>query len=228
MARAVVVGDVEDQARSTKSSVHTLAKVTSQPQLILASGSPRRQQVLRGLGVVFVPRPVSIDESPFHGEGAEEYVLRLAQSKARAQAASGELVLAADTIVTLDGELLGKPADPDDARKMLERLAGREHEVLTGVAVYDAAHDRQPTGVETSRVQIAPMSPDEIDWYVATGEPLDKAGAYAIQRLGGLFVERVRGNYSNVVGLPLPLTYRLFREIGTDLREFCRAGSPSE
>ena len=173
---------------------------------------------------MFTPRPVAIDETPLDGEEAEVYVLRLAKAKARAQAATGELVLAADTIVTLDGDLLGKPNDEDHACQMLERLSGCEHEVLTGVAIFDPDQNRLATGVEISRVEFAPMSPDEIDWYVQTGEPLDKAGAYAIQELGGLFVERVRGNYSNVVGLPLPLTYRLFREVGTDLREFRRKG----
>ena len=145
-------------------------------------------------------------------------MLRLARAKAQAASAqNGEVVLAADTIVALDGELLGKPRDPADAHRMLERLSGREHEVLTGVAVARDAEDCR-AGVERTRVRFAELSAAEIEWYVASGEPLDKAGAYAIQGLGALFVDGLDGNYSNVVGLPLPLTYRLLREVGFSLR----------
>ncbi len=197
-------------------------------RLILASGSPRRREMLENLGVEFAVRPVDIDESPLDGESPEPYVLRLARAKARAAtaddaAASSEVVLAADTIVALDGELLGKPRDPADARRMLERLSGREHEVLTGVAVIGGAGREASrggelrVGVERTRVRFAELSAEEIAWYVATGEPLDKAGAYAIQGYGALFVDAVDGNYSNVVGLPLPLTYRLRREAGLSL-----------
>jgi septum formation protein len=138
-------------------------------------------------------------------------VLRLAVDKAAAQAAEGELVLGADTIVVLDGELLGKPRDPEQARWMLGRIAGREHTVLTGVALW--AGSRQAAAVDTSRVRLAPLDAAEIAWYVATGEPLDKAGSYAVQGLGALFVEAITGNYSNVVGLPLPTLRRLFAEV---------------
>jgi nucleoside triphosphate pyrophosphatase len=147
-------------------------------------------------------------------------VLRLAKAKAAAQAHPGELVLAADTDVVLDGELLGKPRDPEDACRMLSRIAGRKHIVLTAVALEEPGRDRRAAGIATSRVLMAAMSPQEIERYVATGEPLDKAGAYAVQGIGALFVEEVYGNYSNVVGLPLPLTYRLFRELGYDLLAF--------
>lgn len=147
-------------------------------------------------------------------------MLRLAKAKAAAQAYPGELVLAADTVVVIDGELLGKPADPADARRMLGRIAGREHTVLTAVALDEPGRDRRAAAVATSRVRMADLSPEEIDWYVATGEPLDKAGSYAVQGLGALFVEEVFGNYTNVVGLPLPLTHRLFRELGYALRDF--------
>ncbi len=195
------------------------------PRLVLASGSPRRREMLRNLGVDLVIRPVDVDESPLGDESPEPYVLRLAQAKARAAVGSGlgaaasehEIVLAADTIVTLDGELLGKPRDPADARRMLGQLSGREHEVFTGVAVLRAARGFRRAEVERTRVRFAELSAAEIEWYVASGEPLDKAGAYAVQGLGALFVVGLEGNYSNVVGLPLPLTYRLLREAGFSL-----------
>ena len=192
-------------------------------RLVLASGSPRRRELLEGLGVEFAIRAADIDESPQPGESPERYVERLARDKAKAVGtnagddAEREVVLAADTIVVLDGQLLGKPRDARDARDMLERLSAREHDVLTGVAVL-AASGRQRLGIERTRVRFAPLSAAEIDWYVDSSEPLDKAGAYAIQGLGALFVEAVSGNYSNVVGLPLPLTYRLLREAGFSLR----------
>lgn len=187
-------------------------------RLVLASGSPRRREMLENLGVEFVVRPVDIDETPREGEQPEPYVLRLARAKAQAAVADAdEVVLAADTIVASGDELLGKPRDPDDARRMLEQLSGREHQVLTGVAVTQADHGLRAE-VERTRVQFAELSAAEIDWYVESREPLDKAGAYAIQGLGALFVTRLEGNYSNVVGLPLPLTYRLLAEFGYSLR----------
>ncbi|HVG08277.1 MAG TPA: Maf family protein [Thermoanaerobaculia bacterium] len=182
------------------------------PELVLASGSPRRRELLEGLGVVFTVRPVDLDESPLPGEAPRDYVLRLAVEKAAA--ASGELVLAADTTVVVDGQILGKPQDDDDARRMLRLLSGREHSVLTGIALGKAAE------VDETLVRFAPLSEAEIDWYVATGEPRDKAGAYAIQGLGSLFVEAVQGSYSNVVGLPIPRMYRLFARLGYDLKDF--------
>jgi len=188
--------------------------------LVLASGSPRRREMLARLGANFVVRPVDIDESPEGGELPEPYVRRLAEEKARAAAArarTADVVLAADTIVASGGELLGKPAGVADARRMLERLSAREHEVLTGVAVIDGPDGDLRLGVERTRVRFAELSAEEIDWYVATAEPLDKAGAYAIQGFGALFVDGIDGNYSNVVGLPLPLTYRLLREAGLSL-----------
>lgn len=190
------------------------------PRLILASGSPRRRSLLEGLGLTFVVRPVAVDESPLNGEDPSAYVTRLASAKARSRTAPGEIALAADTIVVLDDQLLGKPENANEAEKMLARLAGRQHQVLTGVAVFDGTAERLALGVESSKVEIARLSEEEIAWYVATGEPLDKAGSYAIQDLGALWVERVEGNYTNVVGLPLPLTYRLFRQLGSDLLGF--------
>lgn len=169
----------------------------------------------------FTVRPVDVDESLLPDESPRDYVLRLATEKASAQAHPGELVLAADTTVVLDGEILGKPRDDEDARRMLRLLSGREHTVLTGVALQDASG--KAAEVDETRVRFAPLSDGEIDWYVATGEPRDKAGAYAIQGLGSLFVEAVEGSWSNVVGLPVPRTYRLFARLGYDLKEFrCR------
>lgn len=159
-----------------------------------------------------------MDETPHTNEEPGAYVLRLAQEKAQAAARPGELVLAADTTVVIDGEILGKPLDDEDAARMLRLLAGREHEVLTGVALFETDPNRLAARVDRSGVRMAPLGEAEIAWYVATGEPCDKAGAYAIQGLGALFVEAVSGNYSNVVGLPVPTVYRLFAELGYDLK----------
>jgi septum formation protein len=188
---------------------------------VLASGSPRRRELLEGLGVRFAIRSADIDETPSPGEAPEAYVLRLAREKARAASRPGEVILAADTTVVIDGEILGKPLDDADAERMLRLLSGREHEVLTGVAVLDATEagrGRIASGLARTAVRMAPLTREEIAWYAATGEPLDKAGAYAIQGLGSLFVEAVSGNYSNVVGLPIPTVYRLFAELGYDLK----------
>ena len=194
------------------------------PRLVLASGSPRRRQVLQGLGLSPEVRPADVDESPLPGEAPVPYVERLARLKATAQAAPGELVLAADTIVALEGELLGKPEGAEDARRMLRRLADREHLVATGVALFrsaaDGARDRLLSDVSVSTVRFTPLTEEQIAWYVATGEPLDKAGAYGIQGLGALFVESIEGNYGNIVGLPLPATARLFDEMGWGLLSF--------
>ena len=168
----------------------------------------------------FTIRAVDLDETPLPGEPPQDIVLRLAKEKAAAKAEPGELVLGADTVVVLDGEPLGKPRDPEDARRMLARITGREHIVLTGVALEEPGRGCRAAAVETSRVRMAVMTPEEIAWYVSTGEPLDKAGSYAIQDLGAMFVEEVFGNYTNVVGLPLPLTRRLFQELEYDWRDF--------
>ena len=188
--------------------------MTAAKPLVLASGSPRRREILERLGYSFVVRPVDIDETPMPGEAAEGYVARLAREKARADARPGEVILAADTVVALDGDLLGKPRDAAEAADMLRRLSGREHEVSTGVGVLQVDADKLTTAVETTTVRFAPLKPAEIAWYVASGEPMDKAGAYAIQGLGTVFVEAIAGNYSNVVGLPVPVVYRLLAESG--------------
>lgn len=196
------------------------------PALILASASPRRRRLLEGLGLVFEVRPAEIDERRVGSESPETYVRRLGESKALAVRRPGELVLAADTVVVLDGEILGKPAGPADAESMLTRLSGRRHRVLTGVtlASEDGAKPEalcRSVVVETL-VSMASLSAREIAWYVATGEPDDKAGGYAVQGLGALFVESIDGNYSNVVGLPLPTVYRLLAEAGWELLEGAR------
>ena len=160
---------------------------------------------------------MDLDESVLPDEDPRDYVLRLASEKAAARVGPGELVLAADTTVVVDGEILGKPMDDEDARRMLRLLSGRAHSVLTGIALQSPAG--RAAEVDESRVRFAPLSDAEIDWYVATGEPRDKAGAYAIQGLGSLFVEGVEGNWSNVVGLPVPRVYRLFARLGYDLKE---------
>lgn len=199
--------------------------MTIRKSLVLASGSPRRRELLAGLGLRFTVRAAGVDETPLPGEAPDAYVLRLAREKARAAGRPGELVLAADTTVVVDGEILGKPQDDADAGRMLRLLAGREHEVLTGVAVLETAEAGRTAStastasdIARSAVRMAALTPGEIAWYVATGEPRDKAGAYAIQGLGALFVEAVSGNYSNVVGLPIPTAYRLFAELGYDLK----------
>jgi septum formation protein len=184
---------------------------------VLASGSPRRRDLLAGLGLAFTVHSADIDETPLADESPADCVRRLAAAKAAARAEDGALVLAADTVVVLDGAMLGKPRDAADARRMLAAIAGREHTVLTGVSLLDASAARQQSLVEESRVRMAPLADAEIERYVATGEPLDKAGSYAVQGVGALYVEAVYGNYTNVVGLPLPATRRLFSALGYDL-----------
>lgn len=188
------------------------------PRLILASRSPRRAELLRLVGARFEIVPADVDESALPEERAEAHVLRLAEAKARAassRAASageeGTLVLGADTIVTLDRAILGKPADEGEARRMLASLSGRIHEVWTGLFLFDPTHDRGVGEAVRSIVKFSRLASDEIDRYVATGEPLDKAGAYAVQGYGAAFVEAIEGSYSNVVGLPLGHLRHLLR-----------------
>ena len=181
------------------------------PRLILASASPRRAELLRAAAIDFEVRIADVDESVHTGETPEAYVRRVAAEKARAIAAREPeaVVLAADTTVVVDGQILAKPDDAADARRMLRMLAGTSHDVLTGVCV--SADGVQDLGVESTRVTLAPLTDAEIEWYVASGEPSDKAGAYAIQGLASRFVTRIDGSYSNVVGLPVALVYQMLR-----------------
>ena len=185
-------------------------------RLILASRSPRRARLLREAGYEFDVVPPDVDESRLDGETPARYVSRLAAAKAAAVAPGdgGRIVVAADTVVLVDGLVLGKPAGRRDAASMLGRLSGRTHEVLTGVAVTRGG--RLLDAVEVTRVTFAALDPARIAWYAATGEPDDKAGGYAAQGIGSRFVERIEGSYANVVGLPVALVDRFVRELEAD------------
>ena len=181
-------------------------------KLVLASRSPRRAELLRAAGIQFTIRSVEIDETPREGELPHDYVLRLAKEKALAvEADDSEVVLAADTTVVLGREIMGKPADDADATRMLRALAGQQHKVITGVFLKRGTY--LAGDMATTDVWMAPMTDAEIVEYVASGEPMDKAGAYAIQGLASRFIERINGSYSNVVGLPIALTYRMLRSL---------------
>jgi septum formation protein len=179
------------------------------PKIILASTSPRRAEILRAVGWPFEARPPEVDETRAEGEDATTYVQRLGRAKAEAIRSSGHSTVGADTVVVVDEMILGKPRDDEDAREMLRQLSGRWHEVLTGLAFIDGVTAEVRVACETTEVQFASMSKAEIDWYVSSGEPMDKAGAYAIQGLGARFIRGIRGDYYNVVGLPVRLLYEL-------------------
>jgi septum formation protein len=186
------------------------------PRLVLASASPRRARILHDLGVPYRVVVSNVDEALRPGEDGASAVERLARAKALAVADGESLpVLAADTEVLLDGHILGKPADAPDAEAMLRRLAGRSHEVVTGVCLVSGGVAR--SGVERSVVTFAPMSDQELAWYAATGEPLDKAGGYHVDGKGALFITTVEGSPSNVAGLPVRLLLTLLREAGLDV-----------
>ncbi len=185
-------------------------------ELVLASQSPRRRELLALLGIAPAIRPAHTDETVRPGETPESYVRRVAADKAAA--VPGELVLGADTAVVLGHEILGKPRDPEDARRMLRALSGRVHRVLTAVCLRrGGAEPKVRDRLVSTEVVFAPIDEAQLGWYVATGEPLDKAGAYALQGAGGLFVREVRGSVSNVVGLPLAETAELLRAAGWPL-----------
>ena len=173
--------------------------------IILASRSPRRAELLTAAGISYEVFAADIDETPYPDEAPAAYVERLAIDKARAVLAlrPHARVLGADTTVTIDGRILGKPRDADDAARMLRMLSGRPHDVHTGVALVSAAG--VDSDVDTTRVWFAAMTDEDISWYVATGEPVDRAGAYAIQGLASRFIPRIEGSYSNVVGLPVAM-----------------------
>lgn len=178
-------------------------RVRAGVELVLASASPRRQDFLRRLGLAFKGAPAQVDESLLPGEPAQEAARRLAGQKARAVAMAwpGAAVLAADTLVVLDQHILGKPLDREDARRMLGLLAGAEHQVVTGYCLL--WQGREDCGQAVSSVRFRALSPAEIEAYLHSGEPLGKAGAYAVQGLGAALVDQVSGSYTNVVGLPL-------------------------
>ena len=184
--------------------------------LFLASTSPRRAEILRAVGWPFEVVTGSVDETRHADEIAVDYVKRLALAKATAAAAvlSSGLVLGADTVVVIEGAILGQPRDDDDARRMLNLLRGKWHEVLTGMALVRVAQgDRCVVDHEVTRVRFASMSDEEIEWYVNTHEPLGKAGAYAIQGRAALFIEEIQGDYFNIVGLPIRRVYELSQEV---------------
>jgi septum formation protein len=183
---------------------------------VLASRSPRRAELINAVGWPFVSMAAGIDETRFAGEDAVTYVRRLAQTKASAIAGklTDRLVLGADTVVQVDGEILGQPAGIQDAQRMLRLLSGKWHQVLTGVAlVREGANACSIVDHEITRVRFAELSDDEIDWYVASQEPMDKAGAYAIQGRAGAFITEIQGDYFNIVGLPIRRVYELLQRI---------------
>ena len=183
--------------------------------LVLASASPRRQELLRSAGIPFEVQPANIAEDPLPGESAKACAERLARAKALAVARQRphDVVLGADTVVVVDGQLLGKPSDAADAARMLHMLSGREHQVITGVCL--VVGGQSTVASETTSVTMSEISEREITGYVASGEPMDKAGAYAIQGIASRWIPRIEGDYCNVVGLPVALVWRMLGEISS-------------
>ena len=194
------------------------------PKLILASGSPRRAEILNSVGWEFTKDVPDIDETEFPNEKPEDYVQRLAKEKAEviAQKYDSAIVLGADTTVVIDNQIIGKPVDLADARRMIKMLSGNWHEVLTGVALVKKEGEKGRkgerekdfktlVGIQRTQVKFAEMTDEEIEFLVQFGEPLDKAGAYAVQAQAALFIEKIEGDYWNVVGLPINLVYSLFK-----------------
>jgi septum formation protein len=182
--------------------------------LVLASASPRRQELLHAAGIAFEVQPANVPEERLPGENAKTYAERLACEKALtiARLRPNDIVLGADTVVVIDEQVLGKPADAADAMRMLKLLSGREHRVITGVCL--ALGGKVRVASEATLVTMSELSEEQICSYVATGEPMDKAGAYAIQGIASRWIPRIEGDYSNVVGLPVALVYRMLRELG--------------
>ncbi|MBA2333445.1 MAG: septum formation protein Maf [Blastocatellia bacterium] len=181
------------------------------PKLVLASGSPRRAEILQSVGWEFDTDIPNINESELAGESPAGYVQRLAKTKAEtiAERHAGEIVLGADTTVVIDKQIIGKPLDLDDAKRMLKMLSGNWHEVLTGVAIVN--NGKTQVGIQNTRVKFSEMNNVEIDFLAEKGDPLDKAGAYAVQAQAALFIEGIEGDYWNVVGLPISLLYRFVK-----------------
>ncbi|MFC2171244.1 Maf family protein [Acidobacteriota bacterium] len=195
---------------------------------MLASASPRRAAILENLGLTIDVRPATIQEKPRENETAESFTRRVAEEKARviAEDVRSGVVIGADTVVCVSDEILGKPADRSEARSMLRKLSGKTSSVVSGVALITRPGDRVAAGTDTTLVQFAPMSENEIDWYACSGEPDDKAGAYALQGLAALFITRIDGSPSNVIGLPVRLLYTLSAQVNLDLIELRRNGRP--
>jgi septum formation protein len=184
--------------------------------LILASASPRRADLLREAGIHVEIQPADVDEDVQPGEAPEAYVRRVAEAKGRtvSERAPGRYVLAADTAVVVEGQILGKPATSEEADRMLRMLSGRTHLVISAVCLMKDGHVVVETEVAVTAVEFAPLSPAEIAWYVASGESMDKAGGYGIQGLASRFVTRIAGSYPNVVGLPIAVVYRMCTRAG--------------
>ena len=187
-------------------------------KFILASASPRRRELLASIGLEFDVKPSNVPEVRQDGEAPEEYVARLSRDKANALAAQhpNDWIIAADTTVLLGDELLEKPVDAQDAARMLATIAGKTHIVYTGVTLENASRGYRDTRVAKSEVRMLPLDAREIEWYVRTGEPLDKAGAYAVQGIGAMFIDSIHGSYTNVVGLPLATLFQMLRKAGID------------
>ncbi len=186
-------------------------------KLILASASPRRAEILRAAGLSFTVMSSAVDETPYSSESPQDHVQRLAAAKAElvaARAVGPAIVIAADTVVAIEGKILGKPRSTEDARKMLEQLSGRTHSVLTGVTLIRLPDAESRAFLESTVVHFARLSEDDIVQYLATDEPYDKAGSYAIQGRAGRYIPRIEGCYFNVVGLPLAHLIRALAELG--------------
>jgi septum formation protein len=187
-------------------------------ELILASTSPRRRELLQSTGIPFDVHPSNVPEEHRPGELPHDYVARLSREKAHAIAKHHhkKWVIGADTTVYLDEQLLEKPTDRQDAIRMLTQLSGRTHVVYTGVTLEHRERNYSETRVAESEVRMLQLSQDDIEWYVETGEPMDKAGAYAVQGIGAMFIDSVHGNYTNIVGLPLAVLFQMLRRAGID------------
>ncbi|MGH9573550.1 MAG: Maf family protein [Candidatus Acidiferrales bacterium] len=189
-------------------------------KLILASGSPRRAEILRNAGLSFEVQSTCVDESLLPNERAEDCVLRLATKKVQivatvaAKRSERTFILGADTTVVCDGRIFGKPENAAEAREMLQALSGKTHDVLTGIAIVRTPDGLQASGIETTRVTFLSLSQDQIGAYIASGEPFDKAGGYGIQGVAGKFIPRIEGCYFNVMGLPLSRTWQMLRALG--------------
>lgn len=192
------------------------SSILTLPKLVLASGSPRRSEILTSVGWDFIKDSADIDENELPNESPEAYVQRLALEKALevSKRYSDAIVLGADTTVVIDEKIIGKPRDLEDARRMIRMLSGSWHEVLTGVALVRTGSEQvSASGMQSTKVKFAELSDEEVEFLVTMGEPLDKAGAYAVQAQAALFIEAIEGDYWNVVGLPVSLVYALLGEV---------------